>query len=92
MRRWVDALDEPTPAAVNLLWLTAIFDQAKQRNIRVVLEGAEGNVTFSYNTWTPLAAYFRRGRWITLARTIEGLNRSGALSRRSATICSSSAG
>jgi asparagine synthase (glutamine-hydrolysing) len=84
MRRWVDALDEPTPAAVNLLWLTAIFDQAKQRGIRVLLEGAEGNITFSYNTWSPLASYFRRGRWITLARTIEGLNSSRALARRSA--------
>ncbi|HEX3571583.1 MAG TPA: asparagine synthase-related protein [Acidobacteriaceae bacterium] len=84
MRRWVDALDEPTPAAVNLLWLTASFDQAKQRDIRVMLEGAEGNLTFSYNTWTPLTGYFRRARWIALARTIQGLNRTGALTRRSA--------
>jgi asparagine synthase (glutamine-hydrolysing) len=84
MRRWIDALDEPTPAPVNLLWLTASFDQAKQRDIRVMLEGAEGNLTFSYNTWTPLTSYFRRARWIALARTIEGLNRTGALTRRSA--------
>jgi len=84
LRRWIDAVDEPIGAPVNLLWLTAMFDQAKQRDIRVVLEGTQGNVTFSYNTWTPLSDLLRRGRWIQLARLISAVCRRGALARSSA--------
>jgi asparagine synthase (glutamine-hydrolysing) len=79
MQRWIDVLHEPTPAPVNMLWLSAIFDRARARGIGVMLEGVEGNGTFSYNTWRPLAQFLRTGRWITLAQTIRGLNRSGAL-------------
>jgi len=84
LRRWIDAVDEPIAAPVNLLWLTAMFDQAKQRDIRVVLEGTQGNVTFSYNTWSPLSGLLRRGRWIQLARLVNGLCQRGALARSSA--------
>jgi asparagine synthase (glutamine-hydrolysing) len=84
MKLWIDALDEPAPSVVNMLWLTAIFDQARQRGIGVLLEGAEGNVTFSYNTWSMLGRLFRSGRWLKLARIAHGLQRSGALKITSA--------
>jgi len=84
MKRWTDALDEPASSVVNILWLCAIFDQARQRGIGVMLEGAEGNGTFSYNSWSILGRFFRRGRWLKLARTAHGLHRRGALKITSA--------
>jgi asparagine synthase (glutamine-hydrolysing) len=84
MKLWNDALDEPSPSAVNMLWLNAIFDQARQRGLGVMLEGAEGNGTFSYNSWGILRRFFRCGRWLKLARTAYALNGSGALRLTSA--------
>jgi asparagine synthase (glutamine-hydrolysing) len=84
MKLWNDALDEPAPSVVNMLWLSAIFDRARQRGLGVMLEGAEGNGTFSYSSWSILGRLFRRGRLLKFARTAHGLRRRGALSITSA--------
>jgi asparagine synthase (glutamine-hydrolysing) len=84
MMKWVNALDEPAPAAVNMLWLSAIFEAARQRGITVMLEGAAGNGTFSYNNWGVLGWLLRRGKWIKLARTAYELHNGGELRLTSA--------
>jgi asparagine synthase (glutamine-hydrolysing) len=43
MKTWTDAWNEPCPNVVNMLWYSAILEQAKQRGIGVVLEGTMGN-------------------------------------------------
>jgi len=84
MKAWVDALDEPAPNVTNLPWATAILDQAKQRGIRVLLTGAMGNLTISWNSWSILGYLFRHGRLIELARTTRALHRHGAISLKTA--------
>lgn len=84
MKRWIDAMDGPAPAVVNLLWLTAIFDQARERGLGVMLEGGGGNATISYSTWGVLRRYMRRGRWFRLARTVQKLRADGSLGLGSA--------
>lgn len=80
MRAWTDALDEPALNPVNMLWITAILDQARQRGIGVMLEGSVGNGTISWNSWGVLGHYFVRGHWARLARNIHALRSRGELS------------
>lgn len=84
MKTWTDAWDGPAPNLVNALWMTAIFDQAKERGIGVMLAGDYGNCTFSWSDWNILGDLFRRGRWINLARTTYGLRSRGAISLKTA--------
>jgi asparagine synthase (glutamine-hydrolysing) len=84
MRRWIDAMDEPAVNVVNSLWLSAIYDRARQRGIGVMLEGATGNHSISWETWSILTQFFRRGRWIKLLRTAASLRRHGDISIRAA--------
>ena len=91
MKSWTDALDEPTVNVVNILWITAIFDEAKRRGIGVMLQGGMGNLTFSWESWNVLSLLFRRGRWLKLAQTAHGLRRHGDISFRAA-VASSLAG
>jgi asparagine synthase (glutamine-hydrolysing) len=81
---WTDAMDEPAMNVINILWVTAILQQAKSRGIGVMLEGASGNGTISFETWAVLHQFFRRGRWGKLARTTSGLRRHGDISLRAA--------
>jgi asparagine synthase (glutamine-hydrolysing) len=84
MKSWVDALNAPVPNLTNLLWLSAIYGRAKDQGIGVMLDGSDGNGTFSYNSWSILSRFFRRGRWLKLARTAQALHRSRALGISSA--------
>ena len=84
MKRWTDAMDEPALNVVNLMWITAILEQASQRGISVMLEGLSGNGTIS---WEPQAIYaylFRRLRWVQLFRTTHTLRKNGGTSIRNA--------
>jgi asparagine synthase (glutamine-hydrolysing) len=84
MKAWTDAMDEPALNIVNLLWISAILGQAKQRDIGVMLEGASGNGTISWETWAILGHLFRRGRWIKLLNTTRSLRNHGDISLRAA--------
>jgi asparagine synthase (glutamine-hydrolysing) len=84
MKLWTDAMDEPVLNVVNVLWITAILQQAKQRGIGVMLEGASGNGTISFETWGILRRFFRRGRWLKLAQTAHSLRQRGDISLRAA--------
>ncbi len=84
LKRWTGALDEPFPNVINSLWITATLNQAKQRGIGVVLEGAVGNGTFSWHSRTILSHYFLGGRWLQLARTVRGLRGRGEFTLKAA--------
>jgi asparagine synthase (glutamine-hydrolysing) len=84
MKASTDAWDVPSPNLVNLLWMTAIFDEAKQRGIGVMLGGDMGNCTISWNNWTILTQLFAQGRWLKLARTVHGLRNRDAISYKTA--------
>jgi asparagine synthase (glutamine-hydrolysing) len=84
MKAWTDAMDEPVLNVVNLLWISAILDQARQRGIGVMLEGASGNGTISWETWAVLGQFFRHGRWIKLLNTARSLRNHGDISLKAA--------
>jgi len=84
MKTWTDAWDQPSPNLVNSLWMGAIFDQARQRGIGVLLSGDNGNCTISWTNWSILGDLFLRGRWLKLARTVHGLRGHGAISYKTA--------
>jgi asparagine synthase (glutamine-hydrolysing) len=84
MKSWIGAMDEPALNVVNLLWITAILDRARQQGIGVMLEGTLGNCTISWQTWAVLRQHFRRGQWIKLLQTTRGLRNHGDISFRAA--------
>lgn len=84
MKAWTDAMDEPSLNVVNLLWIRAILDQAAQRGIGVMLEGASGNATISWETWSIFGYFFRRLRWISLLKTTCSLRAHGDMSFKAA--------
>ena len=86
--RWTAVLDEPTINMVNLQWLDAIFEQASQCGIGVMLEGASGNATISWETSSIFAYLFRRMRWIKLVQTTHRLRGHGDISLRTAAAAS----
>jgi asparagine synthase (glutamine-hydrolysing) len=53
----------------------ALHRQASNDGIQVLLTGASGNLTFSHNGFAWLRELMRRGRWLTLARELIGLQR-----------------
>jgi asparagine synthase (glutamine-hydrolysing) len=85
LKRWTDAWDEPAMNVINLLWFTAILDQAREQGINVILDGASGNGTISWETQAIFADFFRQGRWIRLAKTAYQLRKHGGTSIRAAT-------
>ena len=84
MKTWANALDEPPVNPTNLLWYVAILEQAKQRGIGVLLEGTAGNATISWESWSILRLFFRRGRWAKLIGTASSLRRHGDISIKAA--------
>src|ERR1700681_4196910 len=84
MKAWTDAMDEPAFNVVNLLWIKAILDQARQRGIGVMLEGSSGNGTLSWESSAFFGHLFRRLRWIKLLRTTLSLRRHGNTSFKQA--------
>ena len=84
MRTWTNAWDEPSPNLANSLWMDAIFDQARQRGIGVLLSGDNGNCTISWSNWSILGDLFLRARWLKLGRTIRDLRSHGAISLKTA--------
>lgn len=84
MKQWTDAMSEPIVTVVNLLWGSAIYEQARTRGVRVMLEGTVGNGTISWGTNTVLGYLFRRARWAELLQNAIKLRRNGGISARAA--------
>ncbi|MDQ0346815.1 asparagine synthetase B family protein [Ancylobacter vacuolatus] len=71
------AQDQPVLNPCNNVWLNAIEAEAARGRIRVMLSGAVGNMTVSYDGRPHLAQLFRRGRWLALAGVSIGMWRDG---------------
>lgn len=71
------ALDQPVLNPCNNVWINAIDAEAARGRIRVMLSGAIGNMTVSYDGRPHLAQLFRRGRWLALAGVSIGMWRDG---------------
>ncbi len=75
-------IDEPVQNGINVLWLSAIAQQAQRRGLGVLLQGDRGNATISYNGLEALPRMFRRGRWLKLFRTVRQMRAHGMTSWR----------
>ena len=69
--------DRPMLNLCNMRWGDAINDGARERGIKVMLNGQLGNMTISYGAMPHLAHLLGRGRLIRLARLSLGLRRHG---------------
>lgn len=80
MKAWTDAMDEPAQNCVNLLWMTAIMSDARNRGAGVMLHGLSGNATVSADGWEAMTTWFRTGHWIKLFEFANNLRNRGELS------------
>lgn len=67
----------PARAPSNQVWIDAIGRAARQRGVTVLLTGAMGNMSISYDGIGFLMHLARSGRWIALARHLSALHREG---------------
>jgi asparagine synthase (glutamine-hydrolysing) len=86
MKAWTDAMDEPAQNCVNLLWIAAIMDEAKRRDVGVMLHGLSGNATISADGWEAMTTYFRTGRWLSLYRFATNLRSRGEVSYKASAL------
>jgi asparagine synthase (glutamine-hydrolysing) len=69
--------ERPVLNLCNEVWLEAIAEAARQRGLKVVLGGALGNLSISYDGMQLLPQLLSRGRLLRLGREIGGLLRTG---------------
>lgn len=81
--------ERPVLNLCNEIWLEAIAEAAKQRGLKVILGGALGNLSISYDGMQLLPQLLSRGRLLRLGREIGGLLRTGT---RVGTIASQTVG
>jgi len=79
-------LERPVFNSFNQQWHDQINAAAQREGMSVVLTGALGNATLSYNGMERLPELAAGGRYWTLAREARALVRAGALSWRSAIV------
>lgn len=74
--------DAPFVANANRSWFEAGLSQAAAQDISVVLTGAAGNATISYDGHTRLMDLLRRGHWLSLGHELRALAATSGLSVR----------
>jgi asparagine synthase (glutamine-hydrolysing) len=74
--------DHPCFGPSNEVWFNAIMARAREEGITLVLNGNCGNSTLSYDGMPALSAWFRSGKWGTLARVAWQLTSAGNSSAR----------
>jgi len=84
LARLYPLLDLPHAAALNAVWNNLLYDHARASGINVMLNGALGNLAFSYSGSDLLRQSFRRGRWITTLQQAVRMRRMGISSGRNA--------
>jgi asparagine synthase (glutamine-hydrolysing) len=70
-----EAAESPMLGAAHLPWVTTLQEEARRLNVRVLLNGALGNFTISYDGHRLLAELARQGRWgegLRQARALAG--------------------
>src|SRR5262249_23736315 len=65
--------DRPYYSLCNSVWADSINDAARERKLRVVLNGRSGNFSLSYDGKELLPELFRTGRWFQLWREARAL-------------------
>jgi asparagine synthase (glutamine-hydrolysing) len=70
--------ERPLLNLCNAVWSDAILDSARERRLQVLLTGALGNMSFSYDGMQLLPQLLRRGRLLRLAGEIRQLLANGA--------------
>jgi asparagine synthase (glutamine-hydrolysing) len=71
--RYVLYFARPMLNLCNGVWMSAINDAARERKLKIMLSGASGNMTLSYDGYELLPELLRRGRLLRLARQIAAL-------------------
>ena len=71
--------DRPSNGICNTVWGHSIYDAARERKLKVVLNGAMGNYGLSYDGMQLLPELFRSGRWFQLWREMRALLGAGAM-------------
>jgi asparagine synthase (glutamine-hydrolysing) len=71
------AYERPVLNLCNGVWTHKIMDLARERGLRVLLSGARGNMSFSYDGMPLLTQLLSKGRLLGLARESWGLVRNG---------------
>lgn len=77
LERTLPYLETPFLNICNLGWARVIEETAARSGIKVLLIGAMGNLTVSFEGQAHLARLFRQGRWWQLATLTRGLMRDG---------------
>ena len=75
--RYFFLFERPFLNLCNGVWYTAILEEARSRGLKVVLTGAMGNASFSYDGLERLSQLARRGRLLRLAGEAVRLRRRG---------------
>lgn len=58
-----EALERPYHRPTNRVWYEAAFESARERGVRIMLHGAQGNLTISWHGDGLLSQLCRDGRW-----------------------------
>ena len=75
------AAEAPLPNASNRMWYETILRAAQSRGVRLLLTGASGNLTVSWNGSGLLAQLVGNGQWSAVAREVQTMvRRTGTLS------------
>ena len=69
--------ERPVLNLCNTVWIDRIHDQARERGLRILLTGARGNMSFSYDGMAFLTQLASSGRLLRLARESWSLVRGG---------------
>ncbi len=84
LQRYSALLDEPFLNGVNAMWLSGILADCRQRGIGVVLQGAAGNGTISFQSLSIASRWLRTGQWVKLLRHLRTLRATNEMSYRNA--------
>nr|WP_298248826.1 asparagine synthase-related protein [uncultured Halomonas sp.] len=63
----VEELDRAPLNACNMVWTRAIYKDAAERGVKVLLSGTMGNISISHDGMSYLPWLFANGKWLTLA-------------------------
>ncbi len=84
LARLYPLLDLPHAAALNAVWNNLLYDHARASGVNVILNGALGNLAFSYSGSDLLRQSFRRGHWISTLQQAWRMRHMGISSGRNA--------
>lgn len=74
----------PYKSPQNLLWMYQGMEHAREKNARIILKGAFGNGTVSFeNSMSYMTWLLKRGHWITLFKEVQALRYKHHYTRKS---------